>query len=688
MDVFLTAMPALGDAFAMILQPHVIGYLVLGVCMGLCIGVFPGLGGIAGLSLLLPFMFGMEPVTGLALMIGMVAVVPTSDTFASVLMGIPGSSASQATVLDGFPMAKKGQAARALSAAFASSLFGGLVGAAFLTVFILAARPVVLLFKTPELLMISVFGLSMVGILAGRIALKGIAAAGLGLMVGTIGEGRFEGELRMVPRVWRDAETGSIPFELYQYLGDGLKLVIVGLAIFAIPEIIALLRQDRAISERAPLGGGWLTGVRDWWANKWLSLRCSLIGVTVGVIPGLGGSVVDWIAYGHTVQTAKDKSKFGSGDVRGVIGPESSNNAKEGGGLVPTLLFGIPGSGSMAIFISAVALLGTGSIEVGPAMLERNLNFTYAIVWLLALANVVGTLICIAASGGIARLTSIRFALLAPFLFMIIAFAAFQSRQEIWDLVALFGLGLLGILLRRFDWSRPAFLIGFVLSLPVERYANQAYQQAGIKMRQGWDVAQPYIFSPIVITLIIITILSVVIGLRQAKNIQAEGDVKVGTKRAPLLFLLGLTAVVLVFMGNAWQIPDYAYRDRFFPNFVAIVTFVCCVVLIGKMMLAPEESAIFADREVQDADVNAYGLWATLAWFAGLLAATAVVGFILALAGFLLTFIRFRAGKSWLFAVVYAACGIAFICAMAWTLNRDFPPGVLQSTFDLPWPLT
>jgi putative tricarboxylic transport membrane protein len=146
MDIFLEALPALGSAWGQILQPLVLGYLVMGVCMGLAIGVFPGLGGIAGLSLLLPFMFGMDPILGLALMIGMVAVVPTSDTFASVLMGIPGSSASQATVLDGFPMAKKGQAARALSAAFASSLFGGLVGAAFLTFFILVARPLVLKF--------------------------------------------------------------------------------------------------------------------------------------------------------------------------------------------------------------------------------------------------------------------------------------------------------------------------------------------------------------------------------------------------------------------------------------------------------------------------------------------------------------------------------------------------------------
>ncbi|MEM9754960.1 MAG: tripartite tricarboxylate transporter permease [Pseudomonadota bacterium] len=675
MNLFADALPALSEAFGMILAWQVIGFLILGVVMGLCIGVFPGLGGIAGLSLLLPFMFGMEPLLGLALMVGMVAVVPTSDTFASVLMGIPGSSASQATVLDGFPLAKKGQAARALSAAFSSSLFGGLLGAAFLTFFILAARPIVLLFQTPELLMISVFGLSMVGILAGRIAIKGIVAACLGILVGTIGEGLSAGALRM--------STFDTP-----YLMDGLRLVIVGLAIFAVPEIVALLRQDTAISDRQVLGGGWLSGIRDWWKNKWLSVRCSLIGVAVGVIPGLGGSVVDWIAYGHTVQTAKDRSQFGSGDIRGVIGPESSNNAKEGGGLVPTLLFGIPGSGSMAIFIAAIGLLGTGQIEVGPSMIERNLNFTYAIVWLLALANVVGTVICIFASGGIARLTNIRFALLAPFLFMIIAFAAFQSRQSLLDLVALFGIGLLGIMMRRFDWSRPAFLIGFVLAEPIERYMNQAFQLARNRFRDSFAEGMDYIFSPIVIVLILITALSVIVGLRQAKNLQSEGAVKSGGKRAPLIFLLAITGYIGLAYWNARSIPDFAQPDRVIPVFVATVALIGCAILILQMRLKPETDPLFADREVEDAKVNSHGLWATLAWFAGLLIGTALVGLILALAVFLVLFIRYRAGKSWVYAGIYAAAGIAFICALAALLNRDFPPGLLQSFVDLPWPLT
>ncbi|MEO0677754.1 MAG: tripartite tricarboxylate transporter permease [Pseudomonadota bacterium] len=675
MDILSTALPALSDAWGLILQPIVLGYLILGVCMGLAIGVFPGLGGIAGLSLLLPFMFGMDPVLGLALMIGMVAVVPTSDTFASVLMGIPGSSASQATVLDGFPMAKKGQAARALSAAFASSLFGGLVGAAFLTVFILIARPIVLEFRTPELLMITIFGLSMVGILAGRVPLKGIVAAGLGMMVGTIGEGDAAGELRMA--------TYDMP-----YLVDGLKLVIVGLGIFAIPEIVALLRQDRAIADRKPIGGGWMEGVKDWFANIWLSVRCSIIGVIVGVIPGLGGSVVDWIAYGHTVQTTKHKSSFGSGEVRGVIGPESSNNAKEGGGLVPTLLFGIPGSGSMAIFIGAIALLGSGQIEVGPSMLKNNLDITYAIVWLLALANVVGTLICIAASGGIARLTTIPFALLAPFLFMIISFAAFQSGQNLMDLVALFAFGLLGIMLRRFDWSRPAFLIGFVLSGPAETYANQAVQIANSRFRRSFEDGIDYIFSPIVIVLIVITLLSVVLGLRQSKMIQAEGDVGSGAKRAPLIFLLVVLGYLTVAFVNAAMIPDYAATDRVFPRFVAGVSILGAVILLVQMMLQKEDAPLFADREVADARVNARGLWSTLAWFGALLVLTAIFGFIIALALFLFAFIYYRSGKGVAFAALYMAAGIAFMCGMAWLLNRDFPPGLLQSYVDLPWPLT
>ena len=671
MELLATALPALQEAFALILQPAQIMYLVLGVLLGLSVGVFPGLGGIAGLSLVLPFMFGMDPVSGLALMVGLVAVVPTSDTFASVLMGIPGSSASQATVLDGFPMARKGEAARALSAAFASSLFGGLFGATVLTFFILIARPLVLAFGTPEMLAITLLGLSMVAILAGRLPLKGVSAACLGLLVGTIGEAGAGGSLRMA--------TYDIP-----YLIDGVKLVIVGLGIFAVPEIISLLRQDQSIARDAKLGAGWMQGVRDWFENIWLSIRCATIGVIVGVIPGLGGSVVDWIAYGHTIHSVKDKSNFGKGDVRGVVGPESSNNAKEGGGLVPTLIFGIPGSGSMAIFIGGLGLLG---FNAGPQLIQNDLNVTYTVVWSLALANVVGAGLCIALSGQIARITTIRFTLLAPFLFMMIAFAAFQSRQSLGDLVTLFVIGLVGIFLRRFDWSRPAFLIGFVLSAQAENFSNNAHQIATFKFRRGLEQGLDYIASPIVIGILVLTVISVVLGIRQSKMIRSEGDVVTGRKRAPLIFLLLILAYMVAAWVNAALIE--LTSDKIFPLTIGTVGIVATVLLLIRMMRAPEDDPVFADRESGGEDAEApHGLWPTLAWFGALLVMSSLVGFILALMVFLVAFFRLRAGLSWARTLVLSASGIVLMCLFANTLNRDFPPGLLQEFFKLPWPFT
>ena len=671
MDLLATALPALGQAMTLIFEPERLVFLVMGVLLGLSVGVFPGLGGIAGLSLVLPFIYGMDPVSGLAMMVGLVAVIPTSDTFASVLMGIPGSSASQATVLDGFPLSRSGHAARALSAAFVSSLFGGLLGATVLTFFILIARPIVLAFGLPEMLMITLLGLSMVAILAGRLPLKGVASAGLGLLVGTIGAADAGGSARMSQYEWA-------------YLYDGLKLVIVGLGIFAIPEIVSLLRQDRAISRDAKLGSGWLDGLTDWWKNLWLSIRCSVIGVIVGVIPGLGGSVVDWIAYGYTVQSARDKSGFGRGDIRGVIGPESSNNAKEGGGLVPTLIFGIPGSGSMAVFIGALALLG---YEAGPQMIQNDLDLTYTIVWSLALANVIGAGLCILLSGGIARLTTIRFTLIAPFLFMLIAFAAFQSRQSLGDLIALIAIGALGIMLRRFDWSRPAFLIGFVLSSQAENYSYQAYQIASFRFRSSIGEGLDYIFTPIVLVLLVLTVISVILGIRHARQIMPEGEVPTGGKRAPLAFLLFAAAYALVTVIDALQIRQVT--DMIFPSTIGLVTFMACGAMLVRMVRAPESSVLFADREKDEGEPGAghHGLWSTLSWFIGLVAVSAVVGFILALVLFLVTFLRIRAGVTWLFTLIYSACAIGFMLFMASMLNRDFPPGLLQAYFNLPWPL-
>ncbi len=310
---------------------------------------------------------------------------------------------------------------------------------------------------------------------------------------------------------------------------------------------------------------------------------------------------------------------------------------------------------------------------------------------MLAIANIFGTIICIIASGSIARLTTIRFTLLGPFLFMLISFAAFQSGQNLGDLVALFTIGLVGIFLRRFDWSRPAFLIGFVLSNPAEGFTNQAFQVARYKFRQGAEVGMDYIFSPIVIVLIIITVVSIFIGIRQAKLIMAEGDVKSGSKRAPFIFLLAITGYLVVSYWNASLINDRLLMDKIFPMFVSAVAIFACLLCLVRMIRMPETNVIFADREIYGDDANAtHSLWSTLAWFASLLILTSLVGFIFALCIILFLFmlVRARARLKPLMSAIYTASGLTLMCLMAWLLNRDFPPGLLQEYFDLPWPLT
>jgi TctA family transporter len=652
---------AMLDALAGLLMPQHFLFLVIGILLGLIVGVLPGLGGIAGLSLLLPFIYGMDQTSALALMIGLLAIIPTGDTFTSILMGIPGSSASQATVLDGFPLAKQGEAARALAAAFFASLIGGLFGAAVLTGFVLIARPILLLFGSAELFMLTLFGLSMVGVLSGANMIKGIAACCLGLAFGMIGAAPATGEYRM--------EFGSL------YLMDGIPLVIVGLGMFALPEMVDLLRSGNAIADRAPLGRGWIRGVRDTVANWWLALRCSGIGALLGAIPGIGGSVVDWIAYGHVIQTTKDRENFGKGDIRGVIAPESANNATAGGALLPTLLFGIPGSGSMAIFLAALILLG---LQPGPAMADRNLDVTYTIVWSLALSNVIGTGLCILLAPGISQLTAIRYPLIAPFMMLAISFAAFQATRSLNDLLALLVVGLIGVFLRRFGWSRPAFLIGFVLADGAERYLYQAVQFA------GWS----FVTRPVVLVILAVTLLSLWAGMRArpggAVTVHTEGSVE--TARAKRLGPQIVFAVVVlaVFAFTMQQGLKNSFLALIMPVAVAVVGGLATLLLLWGLTRGPDAAGtVNFDGEANAKDL---GPWPFLGWFAGFIGVVSLIGFFAGLLLFFIAFLRVVARSSWAQIAVLTASAAAFVLVLADALNLVFPGGLLQDMYDLPWP--
>ena len=464
-------------------------FILAGVLVGVVVGALPGLGGIVGMSLLLPFLFGMDAYNGIALMMGMIATIHTSDTFPSVLLGAPGSAGSQATIMDGYPLARQGQASRALGAAFASSLLGGVLGAFTLFTMLSIARPLVLMLTSPRLFILGVFGLATVGTLVRGSALAGVVSATMGIFIGIIG-----------PAI--GAPTYRFTYDTI-YLLDGVPLALIALGMFAIPEIIDLLVGGGSIAKTPLKRGGLLRGIRDVFSSKFLVVRSSIVGTAIGMIPGVGASVVDWVAYSFAQQAARDSSNFGKGDIRGVIAPESANNAKEGGALVPTILFGIPGTAVSAMLLGGLLLLG---IQVGPSMVSTDLPVTLSIIWTLAWANVFAALACLALVIPIARITAVPATRVMPFLIVLIVIAAYQSTFMWGDLIALFALGLLGWLMKRAGWPRAPLLIGAVLAVNLERYLSISMG----RYEFTW-LADPFV---IVVGLLSVTI--VVLGLRKS----------------------------------------------------------------------------------------------------------------------------------------------------------------------------
>jgi len=448
---------AAGKAFLILMDPTRLMYLAAGCLMGLVLGIVPGIGGLAGTAMLLPFTFNMDPYSAFALLLGLGSTTTTGDPIPAVLFGVPGGAASAATVLDGFPMAKKGEAGRALSASYMSSLMGGVFGACLLAVSIPILRPVMLFLGSPELLAFAVLGISMVALLSGNAPLRGLAAGCLGIMIAMIGT---------------DPQSGTLRWTFNSlYLWDGLPLTPLLLGIFALPELCDLLITRTAIAagfEKADIYKGQWQGVKDCFTHWWLIVRCSWIGGGIGSIPGISASVVDWLAYGHALKTEPGAAQtFGKGDVRGVIASESSNNAKEGGALVPTIAFGVPGSATMAILLGAFLIHG---LVPGPDMLHKNLDITYSMVWSVALANILGAGMCYAFSPQFARLATLRFSLILPAVMGIIYIGAFEATRQWGDLYALLFFGLVGWCMKQFKWPRPPLILGAVLGDTIERY--------------------------------------------------------------------------------------------------------------------------------------------------------------------------------------------------------------------------
>jgi TctA family transporter len=646
------------QAIVILADPARITFLISGVLMGLVIGVIPGLGGLVGLSLLLPFTYAMDPYSAIAMMLGLGSVTVTSDTIPAVLFGVPGTSGSAATILDGYPLARRGEASRAFGAAFTASVAGGLFGALLLAVSLPVLRPFMLSFSQPEMFAICIFGLSLVAVLSGSTPVKGMLAAALGVLVSTIGD---------------DQQTGTLRWTLEsQYLWDGLPLVPFALGIFAIPELADLMitRQTVASSTEKISTKGQFQGVRDVCENWFLVLRCGLIGAGLGSIPGIGASVVDWVAYGHAVRTIPGAQQtFGKGDIRGVIASEASNNAKEGGALVPTIAFGVPGSASMALLLGAFLIHG---IVPGPKMLTEKLDLTYTMVWSVAFANIIGAGICFAFADKLAKIATIRAGVLVPVVLSVVFLGAFQGHKSWGDLYTLMLFGTLGWLMKRLRWPRPPLVLGFVLGALIERYLFISYARWGFE----------WLERPAVMVILAITFVSLawpLVSRFRNRNKGAEAArrriaVQWDYLRNPdLLFTLVVGALfVVAFAGAAaWDM-----EAKLTPTAIGYFGLFLTVILVAStLLLAPRETAaqteIVAGQQTAEDDIHFdiqadYGdltsktIYARglryLLWCMGYIFAAQVIGLLPAILVFMLAYVRFEARESWKMTLLVSGC--------------------------------
>lgn len=440
----------LTDSFlAIVLDPGRLSGLLFGVGLGFIAGIVPGIGGRVGLLLALPLAMIFEPLAGAVFLLSFHSVVHTSGSITPIAYGLPTSASEAATAIDGFQLQRKGRGAEALGASLSASSIGGVVGAIVFIAVVPLVRPIVTHLGAPEFLVLALLGLSLVSTLSDRQVAGGVAVGALGLLAATVGLDT----LTAVPRF----TFGRLE------LWDGLELVAVIGGLFVVPEMLSL-----AADTTPPPGGrpataqfrGMIAGMVEALHYRMVLVRSTIIGIVVGIMPGVGASVAVWIAYADAARRAKTDVPFGSGALAGVIAPEAANNSKEGGALIPTVFFGIPGSSSMAIMLGGFAMLG---IEPGPAFLGPELPTAMVFAWAVALGNILTIPLFLFTVPLIVGITAPRPASIVPYALVAAVTATHAANPTLFGLSQFALGGCLGLLLKASGLPRAPFLLGFVM---------------------------------------------------------------------------------------------------------------------------------------------------------------------------------------------------------------------------------
>jgi len=438
--------------------------LMAGTLYGLVIGIIPSAGATTGLVAMFGFIgwfTSFDPYLGVIFVMAVVAASTTGDSFSGVLLGIPGANSAAATMVDGFPLALQGKATYALTAAIVTSTVNGLLWGTLTFALLPWYAELIMIFGVPELWAFVMLALATVGFVSSKYWVRSLIAICIGCFIGLIG---------------LDPETAANRWTFgWDYLADSVQIMPFVAGLFAVPEIVDGLvsRRQTATVGRDNQGAQVLDGIVAVWKNKWDGLRGGLIGAFIGFLPGLGGAMSDWMAYGATTASnPNEKIPFGKGNIKGVIGPEGSNNAQKATSMIPTVLFGIPGASFAAIVMALFMYL---DFELGSPDLVYDTKFFDAMFWGFMGATFLVCILCLIFTRYIALITYLPYWVYGPVLLAFVTWACVQYTGG-WEDYAVFALfSLVGIACKYLKFSRPAMLIGFILADRIESLSLQMF---------------------------------------------------------------------------------------------------------------------------------------------------------------------------------------------------------------------
>ncbi len=483
------------NGFSVCMQPINLWYTFVGVFIGTIIGVLPGIGPSAGIALLIPVTYGMNPTSALIMMCGIYYGTKYGGSTTAILIRTPGEAASVMTSLDGYAMAQKGRAGAALAVSAIGSFIAGTIGVVALTLFALPLASMALKFGPAEYFCLMLFAMTAVSSLTGKSPAKGMLATILGLMIATIGIDLQSGQPRYT--------MGIAEFQ------DGVGFIVVVVGLFAVAEVLRGLEQVHKGTAPPMIkisGSLWLTK-EEWQRSIGPIWRGGIIGFVIGVLPGAGGTIASIMSYTTEKRLSKHPEEFGKGAIEGVAGPEAANNSDTAGALVPLLTLGVPGGGATAVLMGAFIMYG---IQPGPLLFEKRPDLVWGLVDSMYIGNVMLLILNLPLVGLFVRLLYIPVAILYPLIVAISVIGTYAINGSMLDLYMILFFGIVGYVFDKVDIPVAPLVLSLVLGGIMEQSFRQAMTISG---------ADPSIFvkSGISVTLIALSLISIALPIIMPK---------------------------------------------------------------------------------------------------------------------------------------------------------------------------